>query len=143
MQEVIKQHKIQRLTVSHVIRVHDYNWRNPVGNHQEFEYTGQEGLSPLYVAALTGNFVPYNCFPLLFDDKIAGEMILQSNLYTTQALRDGGDTKPESRLHRWEPVYSYELLKFVGIVAKMENVEPEFLQQKLFCPKCNRFFKVT
>ncbi|CAH1984331.1 unnamed protein product [Acanthoscelides obtectus] len=88
----------------------EHTWREPVGNHQVFDYSAESGLHAGYAAVLINNLSPYSCFRYFVDDEIINEMVNQTNLYATQVLFEAEDVSRESRLHRWVPTDKGRLL---------------------------------
>ncbi|CAH2019668.1 unnamed protein product [Acanthoscelides obtectus] len=43
----------------------EHTWREPVGNHQVFDYSAESGLHAGYAAVLINNLSPYSCFRFL------------------------------------------------------------------------------
>ncbi|CAH1975477.1 unnamed protein product [Acanthoscelides obtectus] len=107
----------------------EHTWREPVGNHQVFDYSAESGLHAGYAAVLINNLSPYSCFRYFVDDEIINEMVNQTNLYATQVLFEAEDVSRESRLHRWVPTDKGEMLKFIGIVAYMGMVRMPSLEK--------------
>nr|CAI5826581.1 unnamed protein product [Callosobruchus analis] len=104
-------------------------WRQPVGNHQVFDYSAESGLHAGYAATLINDLSTYSCFRSIVDDKIIDEMVNQTNLYGSQVMADSEDVSKESRLHRWVPTDKEEMLKFIGIVAHMGMVRMPSLEK--------------
>lgn len=107
----------------------EHTWREPVGNHQVFDYSAESGLHAGYAATLINDLSPYSCFRCFVDDEIINEMVNQTNLYATQVLSEAQDVSRESRLHRWVPTDKAEMLKFIGIVAYMGMVRMPSLEK--------------
>nr|CAI5836253.1 unnamed protein product [Callosobruchus analis] len=111
-------------------------WRQPVGNHQVFDYSVESGLHAGYAATLINDLSTYSCFRSIVDDKIIDEMVNQTNLYASQVMADSEHVSKELRLHRWVPT-DKEMLKFIGIVAymgmvKMPSLEKYWSNDELF-----------
>nr|CAI5844778.1 unnamed protein product [Callosobruchus analis] len=104
-------------------------WRQPVGNHQVFDYSAESGLHAGYAATLINDLSTYSFFRSIVDDKIIDEMVNQTNLYASQVMADSEDVSKESRLHRWVPTDKEEMLKFIGIVAYMGMVRMPSLEK--------------
>ncbi|KAL3273648.1 hypothetical protein HHI36_015078 [Cryptolaemus montrouzieri] len=77
------------------------SWKNPVGNHQVFDYTADAGLSPNYAATLVNSLSPYGCFRAIVDNDIKDEKVNQTISYATQKLCDTENISIESRFHKW------------------------------------------
>lgn len=107
----------------------EHTWTQPIGNHQEFEYTAEGGLHGNYAAILINDLSPYTCFRTFLDDEIIDEMVNQTNLYATQVLCDPNDVKTDSRLHRWAPTDRKEMIRFIGVVAYMGLVKMPSLEK--------------
>lgn len=123
------ENEVEAANQNQLQNVLEHTWTDPVGNHQQFDYSAEGGLHANYAATLINDLSPYNCFRTFVDNEIIEEMVNQTNLYATQVLCDANDIKSDSRLHRWVPTDKKEIIQFIGIVAYMGLVKMPSLEK--------------
>ena len=94
-------------------RRRDYIWQ--VANRQPplFTFGGMQG--PTAKAAVNDENNPYDYFKLFFTDRFLETLVIETNRYASQYLTRTTLT-PHARAHKWTPVTTEELERFLGLV---------------------------
>ncbi|KAK9889678.1 hypothetical protein WA026_007057 [Henosepilachna vigintioctopunctata] len=88
---------------------------------------------------IPGNNEPIDFFRLLFDDDILNLLVSETNTYA-EALICSEGVSEKSRITRWKPVCSEEMLKFVALILHTGTIKMNRLQDFW---KCHPLFNLT
>ncbi|KAF2880057.1 hypothetical protein ILUMI_26126 [Ignelater luminosus] len=107
-------------------------WRDPVGNHEQFVFDPQNtDINPEVAATLVGG-TPADFFSLFVGNEILQIMTDQTNLSATQKLMNADDVSENSCLRAWTPTSKEEMKKFLGILGYMVSIVGRIMSRNRF-----------
>jgi len=96
-------------------------WFVPCGKHKLVTLSCRN--EPVNNDMPTDGNDPFTCYSRFVDDEVIEWMVLETNRYASQTLRDKSMVGPESRILKWVDTDAVEMRHFIGLVLWMGLVK--------------------